>query len=184
MGICGTCPLLLNFTIISLLTHVVITSSCILGYCPALTDLFFVVVVFLPLLQEVEAPSSIRPGTAFDGPLWRAGSVGCFCVPQGWSAACHHAMDQRVVLLFPSMCRRVNRSWFQASWSSATTQGPRVSCPGGILKELAVGWLLRNVGSHVVCLPCYIFDACFICVESFSTIVLLSAVEVQGKSTD
>ena len=77
------------------------------------------------------------------------------CVPQGWSAACHHAMDQRVVLLFPSMCRRVNRSWFQASWSSATTQGPRVSCPGGISKELAVGLLLRNVGSHAVCLPCY-----------------------------
>ena len=58
------------------------------------------------------------------------------------------------------------------------------SCPGGISKELAAGLLLRNVGSHAVCLPCYIFDACFICVESFSTIVLLSAVEAQGKRTD
>ena len=58
------------------------------------------------------------------------------------------------------------------------------SCPGGIPKESAAGLLLRNVGSHAVCLPCYIFDAVFICVESFPTIVLLSAVEAQRKRTD
>ncbi len=126
MGICSTCPSPLNFTIRFLLPTVVITTSCILGLC-IVSDRPVFCGCSLPSTGTGRGgPRSTRPGSAFDAPTCRAGSVGRLCAARMISCLPRRPGSTRGTLLCPAMCRRVNRSWFQASWSPATTQRPRV----------------------------------------------------------
>ena len=167
MGICSTCPSPLNFTIRFLLPTVVITTSCILGLC-IVSDRPVFCGCSLPSTGTGRGgPRSTRPGSAFDAPTCRAGSVGRLCAARMISCLPRRHGSTRGTFY-------AQRCVDESIGAGSKHPGPQpqhkdhvCSCPGGIPKELAAGWLLRNVGSHAVCLPGYIFEARFICVEAF-----------------